>query len=33
MTSAEQRLADLEDAVFGQKPRRKIIPGKIEPEI
>jgi len=32
MTSAELRLADLEDAVFGQNPRRKVIPGKIEPE-
>jgi hypothetical protein len=31
MTSAEQRLADLEDAVFGQKPRRRVIPGKVEP--
>ena len=30
MTSAEQRLADLEDAVFGQKPRRKVIAGKVE---
>lgn len=33
MTSAEQRLADLEDVVFGQKPRRKVIPGKIENDI
>lgn len=33
MTSAEQRLADLEDAVFGQKPRHRVIPGKIEQEI
>jgi hypothetical protein len=30
MTAAEQRLADLEDAVFGQTPRRKVIPGKID---
>lgn len=30
MTSAEQRLADLEDAVFGGGP--KVIPGKIEDE-
>ena len=29
MTAAEQRLADLEDAVFGQVPRRKVIPGKV----
>ena len=29
MTSAEQRLADLEDAVFGQVPP-KVIPGEIE---
>jgi hypothetical protein len=28
MTSAEERLADLEDAVFGEKP--KVIPGKVE---
>jgi hypothetical protein len=33
MTSAEERLADLEDAVFGQTPRRKVIPGKVEGEI
>lgn len=33
MTSAEQRLADLEDAIFGQTPRRKVIPGKVEDEI
>lgn len=33
MTSAEQRLNDLEDAIFGQKPRRKVIPGKVEDEI
>lgn len=33
MTSAEQRLADLEDAIFGQKPRRKVIPGQVEKEI
>ena len=32
MTSAEQRLADLEDAIFGQKPQRKVIPGEIENE-
>ena len=32
MTTAEQRLNDLEDAVFGQKPRRKVIPGKVEGE-
>ena len=32
ITSAEQRLADLEDAVFGQKPRHKVIPGKVERE-
>jgi len=32
MTSAEQRLADLEDAVFGQKPRQKVIPGEVEKE-
>jgi hypothetical protein len=30
MTAAEQRLADLEDAVFGQTPRQKVIPGKID---
>ena len=30
MTSAEERLADLEDAVFGQKPGRKVIPGQVE---
>lgn len=30
MTTAEQRLADLEDAVFGQQPRRKVISGKVE---
>lgn len=30
MTSAEQRLADLEDAVFGQEPHPKVIPGKVE---
>jgi hypothetical protein len=29
MTTAELRLADLEDAVFGQN-RRKVIPGKVE---
>jgi len=32
MTSAEQRLNDLEDAVFGQTPRRKVITGKVENE-
>jgi hypothetical protein len=32
MTSAEQRLNDLEDAVFGQKPERKVIPGEVEDE-
>ena len=25
-------LADLEDAVFGQKPRQKVIPGEVEKE-
>lgn len=33
MTAAEQRLADLEDAVFGQAPRQKVIPGKVEDPI